>query len=87
MAEAAHLGADGIRFNDGLFDTDNRYFREVSSGALSKMVAGPSIKLHLDTSATDTVGWAFKVGSFERANDIYGNFYGYPTNTVTEFAL
>ena len=83
MAEAAHLGPDGIRFNDGLFDTNNRYFREVSTGVMSKMVAGPTILITLDTGANEWVTWSFKVDALQR--DPYGT--GYPTNTVTEFAL
>ncbi len=83
MAEAAHLGPDGIRFNDGLFDTDNRYFREVSTGVVSRMVAGPAILITLDTGANDWVTWSFAVDAFTL--DPYGT--GLPTNTVTEFAL
>ena len=83
MAELAHLGPDGIRFNDGLFDTDNRYFRQVTSGGFSRMVAGPTVKITLDSGATDLVAWGFSVGSFTRDPDSYG----LPTNTVTEFTL
>lgn len=50
-------------FNAGQFDTDFRYIRTVSSGALTTMLAGPSIAPVLNQTY-DRISFRYECGSY-----------------------
>jgi hypothetical protein len=90
MATTIQITATRVIFNGGQFDSNYRYLRETSSGAVTTLVAGPSLAVS-GWPSHNRVTWRFQVGSYVMSAPTGGSSAqpapSSVSNTPTDIAL
>lgn len=77
-----------VTLDDGKFDTDFRYLREVLTGELSTLLAGPSLAVsHTTNTTNDSLSWRFTCGAYSILAPGRGVTAGAVSNASKKFAL
>lgn len=88
MAITIEITPTRVVLDDAKFDTDFRYLREVTTGELSTLLAGPSLAVsHTTSTANDSLSWRFTCGSYSILAPGNGTTAGAVSNSPTKFAL